>query len=158
MIVDISISSFIPTDLIFTVSSKRCSITISNLDSVPVEKVCKYLRPIQNISLLVTYFMKKHVWDNSQVFSQINTRVFTSFVAQYPCEWYLLLHICWWTATSFFAIDTISDCITPSSSLLIREVQQISLTAKKVWVSERQMEDIEHQAVYNNSGPIIPHK
>lgn len=120
---------FTPTNLILTVTGKRCTVTITNLDSVPVEKIYSHNSKdtLQKIYAKLTkislarwdkgwnrFKNRQHEWSMKR---QVKTRVFFSFIAQYSCEWQLLFHIFWWTTASSFPINTISDCITPTSSL-----------------------------------------
>lgn len=110
-----TIFKFEKSNLIFTISCKWGSVTITYLHSIPVIKICmwknlwrKFWKQLPEVRADSTYI---------QCDFGIRTWIFPSFVAEYPCKCNLLLKVIWRPTGCLFAVNTWSYIIAPPSTL-----------------------------------------
>lgn len=84
-------------DLVFTIPSKGSSVTIANLYSIPVKKVCTRKNKLNqgcDKPQSTRRRNEKNVNQYDKTFSSFSTWIFLRLVAKYPSKWNLLLKQC----------------------------------------------------------------
>lgn len=107
-----------PTNLILAVTTKRGTITITKLYSIPVEKVCTQNKKLswQSGETRNGNYHQSICLDKLTKFWK-ETRIFFRIIAQNSTKRDLFFHIHWWSSPGFLAVNTSSNAITPSSPL-----------------------------------------